>query len=756
MILKTFTCSNHYRNVLILIISFTFFQSAYSQSKEDLARAKSEMAKAMKLLDSLKKNKDPRIASQMKSMDKMMNSVKAITETQIKVIENYSNQQTKSLPSANNLHDINKITNPQIDGILLMAKGILKEVTPKIDAVTKVMLDKILSDTSVNASGTAMLMMANGSPKIPGSYLIARDVLSHPKNPWKINDMGALLRDDERLKEALQCFFYAKDIVNSIIIINNIAWATYYYGDSQGAKKYFDMALKIDPNYRNALEGRALIAFQEGDIKALFACLVKEITDYGGITGLTPSEPFESICAEEAGNENNINLDHQPDPTEIKTFDNVGDNEPEQNSPPGADNDPVNYPDFKPMFDYYPGNMQQAQADGVRFMVIKMPVEIRKAIDAPKELMKDLPPLVSKIEDSSGIKIIKKKFKIWVDLFSQNESLFERRVRWHLDKCKEALIPVIKGVQNTDRALFDQFVRIECHNIPVAQCDALQCPVLKNMAKQGIADAAELGSVWMKYFSEISKECDWYNKSSSHFITRVHQQNWNHYLNVRRESAIRRAVLEFYNLYAGTMMNCGMTVYTDIYLRKNCSSNTEMGSTGAVDPYTKQIKKITTFVEPCFASPASWGIPGIFSYISNCESDKLSIGGGVSGFIEHIKDKKYIGDNYWHTGLSFGISSKIGAEQEIGRGKARVEGKIGLEGTAFVDYDSDLHVCRRGFTAKASIEAEASLTPGDTPFEQKLTLKNKVGVEAGIEIYSQIGQNSSSSLHTKFSGAVTK
>ena len=45
----------------------------------------------------------------------------------------------------------------------------------------------MLKDTSINVSGTAMLMLANGMPKYEGEYLICKDIIKHPSNAWSIN-----------------------------------------------------------------------------------------------------------------------------------------------------------------------------------------------------------------------------------------------------------------------------------------------------------------------------------------------------------------------------------------------------------------------------------------------------------------------------------------------------------------------------------------------------------------------------------------
>ncbi len=44
------------------------------------------------------------------------------------------------------------------------------------------------------------------------------------------------------------------------------------------------------------------------------------------------------------------NLDDQPDPTQDHSFDNLADEEPDQDPPPGADEEDVTYPEYRPIF----------------------------------------------------------------------------------------------------------------------------------------------------------------------------------------------------------------------------------------------------------------------------------------------------------------------------------------------------------------------------------------------------------------------
>jgi tetratricopeptide (TPR) repeat protein len=181
-----------------------------------------------------------------------------------------------------------------------------------------------------------MLMLCDNVPKSVVQYMICKGVLLTPDNPWAINDLGIIFRNEKQNKEAAQCFKYAFSFNDTFQIIKcNLAWAVAYYGDFITAKKYFHEILDRLPNYSEAWEGLGMIAYKEGDIATLFKCLSAQVKNVGG-GGDGPSDNFTSFCGGVIDEQriNNITKPKDSDPSKDHTFDNENEEENQNYDPP--------------------------------------------------------------------------------------------------------------------------------------------------------------------------------------------------------------------------------------------------------------------------------------------------------------------------------------------------------------------------------------------------------------------------------------
>jgi tetratricopeptide (TPR) repeat protein len=280
-------------------------QEAMKQLKSD-PEIQKQMAESQQMLDSMKKT-NPALANvnipdinnfQLPDFD----SVSASMEKGVALFQNMNKTLDESLPKQDLSHHAEQLPKLGDDDIPVLADGLLKKIKPGINMIMKSALDKMLKDPSVNIAATGAFILASGGSPDAAAFLICKGILKNPKDRWAINDLGVYFRDNADYPKSLQCYFYANSLDNgrSKVINVNIGWAAAYYGDFNTATKYFDKALIIDQNYSEALEGEALIAFQQGDIEKLYECLAKEVkfADFSeGPTGNGPSENFATICA---------------------------------------------------------------------------------------------------------------------------------------------------------------------------------------------------------------------------------------------------------------------------------------------------------------------------------------------------------------------------------------------------------------------------------------------------------------------------
>ena len=651
-------------------------------------------------------------------------SAKVQNEQVYRKVQAYRIDYTKSLPINKPGISVTNIPASTQAYVIALAQSLLTIAQQKLaDVVLKSQLDKMLNDASMNVSGTAMLMLANGIAKYEGEYLICKDVIKHPSNAWAINNLAILYRNDSKYKESISTFQYALTLLNdsSPVIKTNLAWACSYYGDYKTAKKYFNQVLKTDPYFSSAMEGLAIIAYDEGDLGALFDCLMKEVTGLGGGDGggSGPSQEFSGLCGG-VMDQNSLTANADTDPTTDHTFDNVADDSPDQD-PATAEDDEVKIPDMKFIFvndamDLSNFFSQLASAQK------KLRDEVQKSNDVPKQKMSTLPVLKpAAYLDEHGDKVVTANYEKYVNLVHQVSDLFMRKVYWSAKKYDQELANFLKPLQAQKSDMIMQYAHA------MGACDNEDCRngvlciwVPKSHSNKN-AELEAAGRIWNKYFGQVLENCNSYIRNSSPFIKRIHTQQWNEYVNLLRQYNVRKAYLMMYSRWVNALVGIGDDPIMHLPYTI-CSVEVRLISDASPDPYTKKLRSLKTFAGPCYTEPLNKSL-GPLSIEDNCEKTKFSlsidIGKGPTAKLSFEKDynRKFKEDDYFRLGVGVGIEKKL---SEGAKGSAGVE--------AFWKFNNNHDLIAKGFDASFEAVVKGGLQTGNKFIDKGVNISGEMEV----------------------------
>ncbi|PWT98052.1 MAG: hypothetical protein C5B52_12825 [Bacteroidetes bacterium] len=725
-----------YGKIILPLCCAIFLQSvAISQQQPDMNMIKQKMKEAQEKLDALKKSnpalsrvKLPDVGEQQKSMDAGVKQMQNIQSQR-------QQQRNQFLPKPQDGQNANNIVSVAAKQVVLMAQKHLAIDVTNLDPIVKSELDKLIADSTINLAGTGIMLMGNGLPKATGGYLICKDVIKNPNSVWAINDLGILYRDDKKYTEAIQCFQYAEKLNDSSIIIKgNLGWTISYYGDFNKAKEYFNKALAIDPNYSSALEGLATIAFQQGDIGALFQCLAKQIKYMGG-GGSGPSSDFVNLCDDVKMDQKMQNMGkNQGKPIDDHAYDNNGD-EDQQDPPATADDNPIEYPKFKPSFandvwDLVDIAIQQRFQKDIK----NMQDEMAEREGNLKAMLSNIPVLHPRpYMNDYGERIVPYSYEKWYNLFHDVHELFREHVADIITDCDNEMHKELMQLPNREQDLLKGYIDA------LKPCDGdekcverVNCSWVPKMHASNNGDLNVIANIWNKYYDKILNEIDSYKQSSSPFIKRVHQPDWNKYMNEVRQVDARVAVLSMYTRW----LNSEFVLYSaaaTITISKNAKVDcrVEMGMMDAgVDPFSKKPKKLKTFAGPCYTEPTD--IPmGPLHFENNCDRTRLTLTiKNAKIYGEKVYSKKFKEDDYFKTGMSVAIEQKFSYEQESGPLKGNIEAKLAAEAGIYYKFDSEGNLSAKG----ADVELEASLSGGVNTGNSKIDQYNPMNFERGIKV----------------------
>jgi tetratricopeptide (TPR) repeat protein len=587
---------------------------------------------------------------------------------------------TKDLPQSNpnaNAGSFSAINSNDIVGFANAMLPKAEEGMRFIDMFLKQQVDKIANDTSINAHGTGMLLMGMGFPKYAVQYLVCKSILRNPSNPWAVNDLGIIFRNEKKYKEAIQCFKYAAAFNDSFIVIKtNLAWATAYYGDFTNANKYFNEVLALDENFGPALEGQAMVAYQQGNTQALFAALAKQIKYVGG-GGSGPSPEMTNFCGGVILDEQTKSMGDKKttDPTKNNTYDNNnGEDGENQDPPPTANSEPPIPPSLDLIFARSIYELQPKMAKTFEYGQLintKMKESLNNVSNKGSHLSRLAPPPYL---DDQGNQVIPYSYEKYYSLFHQVHLEFEKRASWLYKKYEEEF----KNLSDGDAAQLTSFFNgfnAELKDVHTdEEAHAFYCkwvPKAKGTCVEMFSGASDF---WAGHFKKMGEQINWYISASTPFIKRVHKQDWNEYMNAIREDDVKHAILMLYGKWVAAQSFLGGGLPLQIaQIPIECKTPVrEIEATGP-DPKTVPLKKLNTYPDYCDKKePASGFDAGFMGYESNCDHAKMYFKLPISGtpfsggvFAEKIYGKKFKEDDVYRYGVTLAVSSDFGLRGSV-------------------------------------------------------------------------------------------
>ena len=711
-------------------------QSQHMQDslKKDTA-IQNRLNKAAAQFDQLKKSHPELAGYSMPSMGSApampnLDSMSQQLKSGIQTMNNYSATTNQSMPQWNPQHHAGKLPHVTAAETQALAKIVLKQITPQIDPIKLSGLRQIVANCR-NLAGLGAFLLANNAATPPTMYLVCNALIRNPADTWSANNLGVYFRSQMQYEPALQCFFYAQtlDSGKSAVLAANIGWASLYYGDFDGASEYFNNASAIDPNFLSPLEGMALLAFQKGDLQALFKCLAKELEatmrsgqgglgDFGGGGGGSGEQASDAFVDETASAyvQSVKNLDDQPDPTQDHSLDNLAaDDGPDQDPPPGADVIDVTYPEYRPIFVGRPQDLLLAHAPCVKFMQ-ESSTRLNTMHKNLQQEQSSLRPLATiETTEGSGTLVINKSFRKFVELMAEANKLFERRVYWWVKKYDDQYKPLplrmfnknmdnIKSWTNDEKACPNPDPNDACSN-------RVMCTWIPIMTTSCNSDIESMTRIWNPYWDHIHETIQWYLDVTAPLISRVHDVAWNQYLNDARIYYITMAVFQCYNRWATSVIAIPIPPLVGA-TPPTCTI--DINGMDPPDPFSQKPKKIKQFQGPCYDH--NWPI-GPLSIEETCNTTKYTLGyKNIGLFWETAKDPVYAQNNFANrVGANFKVDFSLGVE-DIPIGKTRLTYSAGIDAKAeasiWGDWNTKGQLTGGGSDVNGSVGANGEISAG--------------------------------------------
>jgi hypothetical protein len=628
---------------------------------------------------------------------------------------------------------------PNADSLLItgIIQTILPQATEKlkwIDPLMQKALDALIEDSTITPQAQGILMLSEKYPKYMAQYMICKGVLQNPRNPWAINDLGILLRNEHRNKEAAQCFKYAYRFNDSFLVIKcNLAWAVAYYGDFTQAKQYFHEILNRLPDYSSAWEGLGMMAYQEGDTKTLFECLAHQVTSIGGGGG-GPSDNFTGFCQSVKEQEMVADPTRQKNsnPMDDHTFDNGDDNSPGAEYDATGYTEAPHYPSFSGIFAQSIDDLSSllGKMPGFRNSLMQMDEKNRNYMLAKeKEVSRlDLPSF----QDNTGVVVTPKKYDKYWWLYNSVAVEFDERISWltaqfgaEWDKLSRSILA--QQMQN-NQEYGRELGSVRCppgSGSCCPACTAMKCKWKPIFIGQLKSDLGGISSLWTKYFKEMQQQIAWYVNASNPFIRRMVRPDWNELMNVTREYDVRHTILVFYLKWLEMQSIIGTKQPIDAMFG-DLTCTTELRTMGDQGPdiKTTKIKKLKTFPDYCDRkdpeNSASFSF-GPINYQSDCDHTKLAFN------IIHLESGGKIGHSEKFDGIKAGASAGLSANADLGMVFEHVRSKKFKEDDY---YDLGTSI---------SLGIEASAKAGLDGEKGWVSSSSSAGLKASASVYSETG-----------------
>jgi tetratricopeptide (TPR) repeat protein len=680
-----------------------------------------QMAQSRHLLDSMKKANPAMAGVTTAGAGKMIvpdiDSLSASLDKAAGVLQNVSQTMNQALPKQDAFHHAERLAALSRQDMTALAGAVLEAASHRTDGMTRTALEKMARDTSINIAATGAFVLASGGSKDAAAFLICTGLLKRPGDRWAVNDLGVYFRDLGRYEKALQCYFYAHrlDSGRSKVIDVNIGWAAAYYGDFTTARSYFEKALALDGNYSQALEGEALLAYQQGDIPKLFACLAREVTSMGVGGASGPSDDFAAVCGEAYADQAVSSGSQGANPNDDHSFDHpAADQGSSQDPPPGAEVDPVTYPNFKKVF-----ISDAKQLMAAHLACIAQAKEAQKSINylvsEEKQTMQRRKPLYPAPYAEGNKLVYPRSFARFVDLFSIVAMQFDRRLDWDTKALLKKVNAYREQMVPRDGDMMTQYNNglIKCAKLDGPAGDAcvrqLQCTWIPKLYHSKQNDLDVISKAWDDYDSQVASAIQWYIDATGPFISRVHDEDWNRYLNLERELAVRGAILGAYGNWDYCLGAITSPIVYYIQMPAPACAPTEVAGVKPPDPFSRKPKHLQEFEGPCYdITTNSFGLG--LSAEETCHATTISLEAGpFKVFYTHVDDPVYAQNNGYanNMGADINVSKEVDIVK-VGEGedeKTLLSGSAGVEGKVSLNFDDNW----RFISGSSSVGASASV-----------------------------------------------
>lgn len=578
------------------------------------------------------------------------------------------------------------------------------------------MLKATYNDTTQNAASVGMIMIATGQPKYTGQYLVCRYILDHPNNAMAINDLGIFYRLENDYKKAIPLFLTAQQLNDTCIEIKtNLAWAYAYAGDFGKAKQYFNIILNLNPSYSSAMEGLALIAYQEGDKQALWNSLSKQLLSSNkslGFSGSFPSAAMASFCG---GVLNEDELNNVKKDGNNATQNNYG-----ENTPPNSENQSdekmiATEPDIS-YYNYvndFPNDPQKIDAKQCAEAIDAYGKAIRNIVNYVKSLLPTLPKPMTFINSYGEQETIYDyNNDAHYILFGQMHQQFQKQRAKIYDRTNEKLTASTQSFSTTYYGVIQAYTKAlkRCDEDDSCKADGdcecirkVKCEYMPKLSGTIKSFAMSIGDIVTTGLNEMQDKVDIYRNNTAPLIQYISEPNWNKYINAVKEADVRQAKLMMMMSY----QNFLPTVRIMVEQAKGLSVEGECVFEARIPPLditTPRLRNLKTLAPPCSndnnhplhfngqqaasANPGTAYKVGKLSYEDNCNHTRIaidvaSVGKSVNAgtvnasaeatgkaYFELIKSK-YVGEDKYTAGIELtakvqvGINTKREGEFEV-------------------------------------------------------------------------------------------
>jgi tetratricopeptide (TPR) repeat protein len=671
-----------------------------------------------------------------------------------KVLSTNAASNKKGLPQKSNTSFT--ATKTSTAQILTWASSMFDKAKTKAGAVLLPVLENIYNDTATNPASAGMMMVATGLPKCTGQYLVCKYLATHPQSASTLNNFGVFLRIEKDYAKAIPVFLFAKNINDtSLEISTNLAWAYAYAGDFANAKKYFNAVLKVNPKYGSAMEGVALIAYQEGDKQTFWKSLTQQLFNSSKTNGLGGASNAMGSFADAVLTEEDVN---KLTGGKGSASDNAFNNMPPPN--PDAQSEDINiegdedidYPSYAADFPENMENISSAACSGFqsKYMQAK-----QKDIAYITSLLSTLPKPQQFINSDGDLETIydysnDSHYKLFYKIHQQ----FEKRSTAIMEASSTKIEKAIEATAASWRGEFDAFLKAlggckdeECQRSVLCDYIPRLCGILRNFGMS-------IGNITTKGFSSMDNEIGWYLNASSPMLQFIAEPNWNKYLNAVREVDIRSLKLNLMAEYqhalaiAANFLEQAKIMAAD--LKVSCVFELRI----LQQKIQSKHKELKTLAPPCNGSYSNSGNNSKnllnpkatkidvwkVHYESDCSHSKLVIDEGSLGttlsigpikagaeitksmFWETCRSK-FLEDDYTRHGIEIHAKASMGISKSLteGVGDVNITGAAGVKAEAEATMDF-----------YKQFDAKGNLTQQGVAFDVTAKTSGNIGVAGDV------------------------